>query len=449
MQLTLRPYQSAIISSVYQSMMTGHRRPLVVAPCGSGKTVIFAWLARQTQLKNKTVWFLVHRQELLDQTVDTFKQFNISTENIHIGMVITVANHLDRYPAPDLIIFDEGHHASAATWRRIIDRFPSAWLIGLTATPCRLDGKPLGAIYDDLIIGSTTADLITSDYLANYKYYAPTVADLSALQRKGFDYDQDQAAEILMKRAVYGDVIKNWRKYANDLQTIIYCSSIKHSQATANAFWEAGIEAVHFDGDTPDKQRKQIVADFRMGLIRILCNVDLIGEGFDVPGCCCCVLLRPTLSTGLFIQQSGRALRPMDGKTAVIIDAVGNYVRHGLPADDREWSLKTNLKQREEYSEDGLLLVRQCPYCYYTFRTGPLVCPNCGAEIKSTRKEIENIQEIELKEIAEYQQRAKRIEVGRAKSYAELRAIEKARNYKPGWAWIRAKQRGYKINGDY
>jgi len=445
MQLTLRDYQSAIISQVYQSMMTGHRRPLVCAPCGSGKTVIFAWLARQTQLKQKTVWFLVHRRELLDQTYEAFKQFEISTENIYVGMVATIANHMDRYPQPDLIILDEGHHASAATWRRIIDRFPAAWLIGLTATPCRLDGKPLGAIYDDLIIGQTTADLISAGYLANYKYYAPTVADLSMLQRKGFDYDQDQASEILMKRAVYGDVIKNWHKYAEGLQTIVYCSSIKHSQATADAFWEAGIEAVHFDGNTSDILRRNIVKDFRARNIRVLCNVDLIGEGFDVPGCWCCVLLRPTMSTGLFIQQSGRALRPMDGKTAVILDCVGNYVRHGLPADDRDWSLKTSIKQREEYGEDGKLLVRQCPYCYYTFKTGPDCCPSCGMEIKSTRKEIENIQAIELKEITEHQKKQSRIEVGRAKSYAELRAIEKARNYKPGWAWIRAKQRGYKV----
>jgi superfamily II DNA or RNA helicase len=264
------------------------------------------------------------------------------------------------------------------------------------------------------------------------------------LKRKGFDYDQNQATEILMKRAVYGDVIQNWHKYADGLQTIIYCSSIKHSKATAAEFRMAGIEAVHFDGDTSSTDRRNIVADFRSGKILVLCNVDLVGEGFDVPGCWCCVLLRPTMSTGLFIQQSGRALRPQNGKTAIIIDHVGNYTRHGLPADYRDWSLKTSIKPLEEYSEDGRLTVRQCPYCYYTFKTGPDCCPSCGELIKSTRKEIENIQAIELQEITEHQQKQKRIEVGRAKSYAELRAIEKQRGYKPGWAWIRAKQRGYK-----
>ncbi len=446
MQLQLRPYQSEIISMVYHSMMTGHKRPLVCAPCGSGKTVIFAWLARQTQLKHKTVWFLVHRRELLDQTFEAFKNFEISTENIYIGMIATIANHLDRYPQPDLIILDEGHHASAATWRKIINTFPAAWLIGLTATPCRLDGKPLGAIYDDLIISVNTAGLIKTGYLANYKYYAPAVADLSALQRKGSDYDQDQASDILMKRAVYGDVIQHWQKYAEGLQTIIYCSSIKHSKAVAEAFQAAGINAMHFDGDTASTERRNIVRDFRTGKIRILCNVDLIGEGFDVPDCCCCVLLRPTMSMGLFIQQSGRALRPLPGKTAIILDHVGNYTRHGLPADDRQWSLKEPVRPGLEYSDDGRLMVRQCPFCYYTFRTGPSICPNCGAEIKSTRKEIENIQAIELQEITERQQKIKRIEVGRADSYEKLRAIEKQRGYKPGWAWILAKQRGYRTN---
>ena len=236
MDLQLRTYQSEIISKVYQSMMTGHKRPLVVAPCGSGKTVLFAWMARQTQLKKRNVWFLVHRRELMDQTHAAFKLFNIPTDNIHIGMVVTVANHPDKWPVPDLIIFDEGHHASAATWRKIISAYPKAWLIGLTATPVRLDGKPLGAIFDDLIIGATTKELIGLNYLAPFRYFAPAVADLAGLGKRGSDYNQDQASEMLMKKAIYGDVIKHWKKYAEGYQTICYCASIKHSRAMAEAF---------------------------------------------------------------------------------------------------------------------------------------------------------------------------------------------------------------------
>ena len=223
------------------------------------------------------------------------------------------------------------------------------FLIGMTATPCRLDGKPLKEIYSSMVLGITTAELIDVGFLAKYKYYAPAVADLSSLKRKGKDYDKTQASELLSKPAIYGDVIKHWKKYANNLQTIVYCSSIKHSQKTAEAFNDAGFYAVHFDGETPTEKRRQIVADFKAGKIKILCNVDLIGEGFDVPDCWCCVLLRPTASTGLYIQQAGRALRPQPGKTAIILDHVGNYTRHGLPDDNRFWSLTENVKPHQQY----------------------------------------------------------------------------------------------------
>lgn len=444
MKLNLRTYQSEIISMTYQAMMQGRKRPLVCLPCGAGKTVVFAWLARQTQLKKKTVWFLVHRRELLDQTEKTFKLFEIPTDNIMIGMVATVANHPERWPDPDLIIFDEGHHGAASTWRKIIDRYPAAWLIGLTATPCRLDGKPLGEIYDELLIGISTKQLIDQGYLAPFEYYAPSVADLSGVGKRGSDYDQEQASEILMQRAVYGDVVKHWKEYANGYQTICYCSSIKHSKAMAAEFRMASIDAVHFDGDTPSKDRTEIVDRFRNKEITILCNVDLIGEGFDVPDCWCCVLLRPTMSTGLFIQQSGRALRPQKGKTAIILDHVGNYTRHGLPADDRSWSLAEKIPQQEPYKEDGTLKVRQCDVCYFTFPSGPSVCPQCGAELKKTRQEIKNIESIELKRITEYQKKNNRREEGMARSFDELKKIEKERGYKPGWAYFKAKARGYK-----
>lgn len=440
--LNLRDYQTDIITKTHQSMKSRHKRPLVCLPTGAGKTVVFAWLANQTQKNNKTVWFLVHRRELMDQTVETFSRFGIPMDRIHIGMVATVANHPEKLPRPDLIIFDEGHHAAAGTWRKIASRFPDAFLVGLTATPCRLDGKPLGEIYDDLIVGVSSKQLINTGFLSQYRYFAPAVADMGGLKRKGSDYDMEQAGEMLTRRAVFGDVIRHWRKYADGLQTIVYCSSIKHSQATAEAFQADGINAVHFDGNTPGAERKQIVSDFRAGKITVLTNVDLIGEGFDVPDCHCCILLRPTTSLGLFIQQAGRALRPQPGKVAVILDHVGNYTRHGLPDDDREWSLNETVKPPKEYSEDGKLIVRQCTKCYGTFKTGPAVCPYCGAVIESTRKELENIESIELQQITAVEKKQKRIEVGRARSYKELIQIGQERGYAPGWAYMQAKRRG-------
>ena len=447
-ELKLRPYQSDVLKRTRQAFRSGYHRPLVVLPTGAGKTVLFAYMASQSQARSKTVWFLVHRRELLDQTVDTFKRFGIPLRAIHIGMIATVANHPDRYPPPDFIIFDEAQHTMSATWQKLINRFPDAYIVGLTATPCRLDGRPLGATYDTMVVGASIRELIQQGYLSGYRYFAPSVADLSGLKRRGSDYDPDAAAELLMRRAVYGDVIENYQKYANGLQTICYCSSIKHSIAMADEFTKIEINAVHFDGNTPAAERKQIVQDFRDKKIQILCNVDLISEGFDVPDCWCCILLRPTMSTTLAIQQTGRALRPQPGKTAIILDHVGNYTRHGLPDDPREWSLDKKIKPRQEYRSDGTLTVRQCPICFFTFPSGPDRCPNCGAEIKKTRQEIENIKKIHMEEIKhEYRKKAadavrNKSDISECRNMSEVMAWCKQRGKKPGYGWYYCKTRG-------
>jgi superfamily II DNA or RNA helicase len=222
---------------------------------------------------------------------------------------------------------------------------------------------------------------------------------------------------------------------------------VKHSEDTAAAFREAGIEAVSFDGNTPAEERKRIVADYRAGRIKILCNVDLISEGFDCPDCSCCILLRPTLSTALFIQQSMRALRPQPGKTAVILDHVNNYQRHGLPDDDREWSLTSAIKPKSRYGEDGKLLIRQCPRCYYTYRSAP-VCPNCGYKTELTREEIKNVKEIRLEEIKQRgRDKAKEVvkekeSINDCKNMFEIMAWCKENGKKPGYGYYHAKARG-------
>lgn len=445
--ISLRDYQIDTILATKQSFRTGHKRPLIAVPCGGGKTVMFAYMAQSSQSKGYTVWFLVHRKELMDQTVETFNRFGVERSTIHIGMVATVANNIRKFPKPDFIIFDEGHHAAAGTWQKISEAFPDAFITGLTATPCRLDGKPLGTVYDDLVQGITAKQLIKQGYLAPYRYFAPAVTDLSGLKRKGKDYDAEQAAELLSQRAVFGDVIRHYREHADGLQAICYCSTIKHSEATAEAFRDAGINAVHFDGNTPKKERDAIIASYRAGIITVLCNVDLISEGFDCPDCHCCILLRPTTSMTLFIQQSMRCMRPAPGKTAVILDHVNNYERHGLPDDDHAWSLTDTVKQPPQYGSDGKLLVRQCEKCYFTFQSGPEFCANCGASVKKTMQEIKNVKAIKLEEIKQgLRTKADTAVVDKdanaCKNLMELQAYARRRGFKPGWAWMQAKKRG-------
>lgn len=452
--MILRPYQQDVIKMLRGSWQQGHKRNIIVLPCGAGKTAVFAYMAEQAQNNGKTVWFLVHRTELLSQTIATFERFGIPTDKIIIGMVGTVANKINKYPTPDFIVFDECHFSAAATWQKIISAYPKAFITGLTATPCRLDGKPLGAIYTDLLVGITAQQLIDMGYLSKYKYYAPCVSDMSTVKIKGKDYDSQSAAELLSQKAVFSNVIDSYRKYADGMQTICYCSSISHSEATAEAFRDAGINAVHFDGNTPAKQREQIIQDFRDKKISILCNVDLISVGFDCPDCWCCILLRPTLSTALYIQQACRALRPAENKTAIILDCVNNYQRHGLPTDDREWSLSAEYKPPKQTDPDGKLSVRVCDSCFCTFPSTENICPVCGKEYKLTHKEIQNIQEIQLQEIkqAEAERKEKFREhcksevkdkdISECKNLSEIMAWCKSNGRKSGYGFIYAKKKG-------
>lgn len=399
--LQLRPYQSDVINRVYESMKSGKKRPIICLPTGAGKTACFAWMTDRTQQNNKTVWFLVHRRELYDQTIETFNRFGIERKRITVSMILRASR--GGLPKPDLIVVDEAHHTASKTWRGVIEQNPDAHVIGLTATPARLDGKPLGEIYDDLIVGPSTADLINQGYLSDYDYYSVAVADLAGLKRRGIDYDTQEAARRLSGTKIYGDVINTYKEHADGLQAILFAPSVEYSENMAAEFTAAGIPAVHFDGRTADKKRRDVVRAFRSGDIRVLCNVELVGEGFDVPACDCVIQLRPTMSLTLFLQQCGRALRPRENKKAVIIDHVGNYTRHGLPDDPRDWSLTETVQTRTQNS-DGSYSVRMCPYCLTVYRSTATHCPACGTLYRPDSREIKQIEAVKLQKIKRKEQ---------------------------------------------
>lgn len=327
------------------------------------------------------------------------------------------------------------HHSTATTWKKITEQFPDAWIIGLTATPCRLDGKPLGEVYDSLVQGVTTADLIRSGYLSDYRAYSVSTTDLSALKRKGKDFDMDEAADLMMDRAVYGDVIKHYQELANGKRAICFCTTVRHSEAMADIFRQAGITAEHFDGNTPKRKRTEIVERFRSGETQILCNVDIVSEGFDLAACDAVILLRPTQSLSLYLQQVGRALRPAPDKTAIILDHVGNALRHGLPDDHRDWSLASQVRSPEKFDEEGKLILRTCSVCFGVYPNTVSECPLCGATYQTTREEIEQINEVRLIELKRKQEqryeawqerKAESLESeSDCKTYAELIALGK------------------------
>lgn len=450
--MPLRPYQIDLENGVRQAYREGYRSPCIVLPCGGGKSVIIADIAKQTTTKGNRVLFLVHRRELCDQIRNTFTRWGVNMRLCDIMMVQTAARRLGKIPEPKLIITDENHHCLANTYRKIYDYFSECRRVGVTATPVRLNGDGLGDVNDKLIIGVSAKWLIANNCLAPYDYYAPSIVDLSGAKISRGEFDTSSVEKLVLKKAVFGDVVSYYRKLADGKQAICYCTSIRHSIEMAAAFCSAGIEAEHIDGSTPKAERDEIVRKFKNGAIDILCNVDLISEGFDVPDCECAILLRPTQSLMLYIQQAMRCMRYRPGKRAIIIDHVGNYARHGLPDDDREWTLaKKDKTQRAEKSEPDENAVTQCPTCFLTFHTrdefGEIVrvCPYCGAEIPvKERKEIEQ-KEAKLEKIEgfciDYS------DPDSCKSYNELLLYAKKHGYKPGWAYYQARKRGLLYDG--
>ncbi|MDA8230751.1 MAG: DEAD/DEAH box helicase [Magnetospirillum sp.] len=396
--LTPRPYQTAAIADLRASMRD-HRRVLLVLPTGAGKTFIAATVAAGAHAKARRVVFIVHRDELVRQTSATFTRHGIPhavvaaghptpSDRVVVASVQTLARRLDAMPAPDLLFVDEAHHAVAGTWRRILAAWPSAFVVGLTATPERLDGRGLGDVFGHLIAGPTTADLIAGGYLSDYRAFAPSTADLAGVQTRMGDFDHSAVAEAMDRPALTGDIVAHYQRIAPDARAIAFAASVAHSEHLAEAIRAAGIAAAHVDGETPRDQRRAIIADFAAGHIRVLCNVDLFGEGFDVPAVEAVILARPTQSLALHLQQVGRALRTAPGKDhAIILDHAGNLSRHGLPDEPRNWSL-TAPKRTRKPSESGPA-VRQCPTCYAVHRP-TAACPECGHQYAPMVRELEH-----------------------------------------------------------
>ena len=385
MQISLRPYQRKFIDDIREQMQQGHRRVCGVAPCGSGKTIMTGWMAKEVAENDKRVLFMVHRQELIEQTSKTFYDLEIDHGIIAAGIqpdydlpvqvasVQTLVRRLDKVPPPDLLICDECHHILASNYMKIIDKW-HPWLLGVTATPERLGGVTLNDVFSSMVIGPSVGSLIKKKNLTNFKYFAPKSSfDTSKLRSKFGEFRSDDMLDLMDRQEIIGDVIKSYQKYADGKQTIVYCVNVEHSKHTANLFNQSGIVAAHVDGETQKTERREIIEAFRYGDIQVLCNAELFGEGFDVPNCDCVILTRPTQSLTLFIQQSMRCMRPNPNnpnKVAIIIDHVENVKRFGLPDEDRQWSLYPN-----DTKDSQAAPTKHCDKCDSEVHLATRVCP--------------------------------------------------------------------------
>jgi len=425
-----------------QSYIDGYKAPCVVAPCGAGKSVIISEIARMTTLKGNQVLFLVHRKELIDQIEGTFKKNGVDLSLVHFGMVQTVVRKLDKIKKPSLIITDENHHGMAASYRKIYDYFSDVLRLGFTATPIRLNGSGLGDVNDILIEEVNAKWLIENNYLSPYKYYAPKLIDTQKLKLNSLrEFSSTSINDAMDDKTIYGDAIKHYKQLADGEQAIAYCHSVDASEQLADEFNLHGINAVHLDAKTPKQERSEIIQKFRDKEIQVLCNVDLIGEGFNVPDCSTVIMLRPTESLSLYIQQSMRGMRYRPGKTSIIIDHVDNVRRHGLPDMKREWSLEGKKKSSGGPAE---VPIRECINCFAVYSPTEKQCPECGhvPEVKE-QKDYEVNEAAELEEVTEEEIILDFREPSDCKNMKELYQLAKHRNYKPGWAYHQGKLLGF------
>lgn len=457
MQVQLRPYQETAIA---QTRAAFRQSPsvLLVAPTGSGKTVMFSYIAHSAVAKGKRIWIMAHRVELVDQISETLKRFNVAHGFIAAGyprsprmhvQVASVQTLIRRMPdslPPDLIIIDEAHHATLAnTIGRILAAYPKALRLGVTATPTRLSGEGLGDVFKTMVLGPTTQQLIDLGALSPVTVYAPPTVDLSALHIRAGDFVTSEAAEAMDKPKITGDAVSHYRKHADGKRAVAFCTSVEHARHVAMSFVDAGYKSVHIDGTMERQARKALVQAYQKGEIHVLTSCDLVSEGFDCPGIEVGISLRPTASTGLWIQQVGRCLRKADGKDrAIILDHAGNTLRHGLPTDDREWTLEGRERASRRGGSEAVVSVRVCTQCFSAQPSGLPACKHCGMVFPVQARKVEEV-EGELQEVTA--SRKARQEQGSARSIEALIQLGTMRGYRNPRAWAEAVYKGRQAKG--
>jgi superfamily II DNA or RNA helicase len=390
----LREYQQTLVQSIREKLLQGKRRICVVLGCGGGKSICQGYIAKNATERGNRVLFLVHRKELCGQIRETFEKVGVDFSLCKIGMVQTVVNNLENEPEPDIIITDESHHVTSKSYMDIHNKFNKAIMLGFTATPIRLDGKGL-KVYEDMVEGVTVPWLIENKYLADYVMYGKPLADASNIKTVCGDYKQDAVAELMEDKVIYGKTVENYKLLADGKKAIVYCASIDSSCNTAEEFNRSGIIAVHLDAKSKQKDRADALQKFRDGEIKVLCNVDLFSEGLDVPDCECVIMLRPTKSLTLYIQQSMRCMRYKEDKRAVIIDHVKNAYNHGLPDDLRKWDLSGNKREKRE-SFMAEMKIKGCPECFSVGYCGAKFCRQCGHKFIADDRSNDDIKVVDI-----------------------------------------------------
>ena len=390
--IALRDFQATAIDEVRAAIRAGSRSILLVAPTGSGKTVIASHMIHGAQQRGKRILFLAHRKELIDQCSNKLDDLGIDHGvimsdhwrrkphlRVHVASVPTLVNRELAEP-PDLIFIDEAHRSRAESYVTILERFPNAVCVGLTATPIRADGRGLGKLFKSMVQCPDVQALTDMRFLVPTRVYAPSrPVDVSGIKKSVGDYNIKQLGERMNRRVLVGDIVDHWRRLGENRLTVCFAVLVAHSKAIVEQFQDAGVAAAHLDGTTPKHEREAVLADLAAGRIRVLVNVGVLTEGWDCPAVSCIILARPTCSMGLYLQMAGRTLRPYPGKAdALILDHAGCTLEHGFVDQPREWWLSEDRKM-DASKIDTSDTIRVCPECGYVMPKTQMVC-RCGYE---------------------------------------------------------------------
>jgi DNA repair protein RadD len=468
MRPCLRGYQVGVVDRTRDAFRRV-RRVVLVMPTGAGKTVVAGAVITAAVEKGSRVLFLAHRKELIDQASDKLGQFGVPhgvikagrqpdlAQPVQVASVQTLSRRLDKLTRPlseaqvlsgmtcdhvqdfDLVVPDECHHITANSYQQILGAWPGARVLGLTATPYRIDGAPLGDCFEHMEVGITVPELITQGFLVRTRTFAPPPPEeLRAVHVRAGDYLAGEAATVLDRTGPTAEIIATWRRRAAGRLTVGFGCTVEHCQHLAQAFNDDGIPSAVVDGTMDESDRAQVLADLRAGRVLVVWNVAVLTEGFDLPDLSCLIWARPTKSRCLWRQGCGRIMRPAPGKVdGIILDHAGNGHRFGVPDSADHYSL-TEARDKRESRSPTSALDASCPHCHLRLlRPLPAICPECkaGLVLRSERGAVALRDEMAMRELSPAD------EADRYQWYLDCVGNALRLNKRIGWVFYRYKDR--------
>lgn len=434
----LRPYQKKAVEDVLSFYRRNEKKILLHAPTGSGKTVIFCYVLKSAHEKGTRALMVVRGRMLVDQASRRLDQEGVPHgvimanhwrhrphENIQVCSIDTLSRREISSFSPNLIVIDEAHFAASPSYKKLATLFPNAYYLCVTATPYA--PKSLRHVANQIVWPVKMQDLVDQGYLVGPRYYAPSIPDLTGVKTKNNDFDIEALDSVLNQSNPIGDVVSAWKKLSESRPTLLFAVSVNHSRAIVESFRQAGITAEHVDAETPEHIRQEKIRALTTGELKIISNVGIFCTGVDIPEVSCIVMVRPTKSYTLFIQQAGRGTRPAQGKSDfILIDHAGNLLRHGCIMQEREGWLDEPPKTRRSQTPENRGLSR-CEQCYAVVSSTANECPSCGAVMGRDKKALSPL-DAEITTVDPFHLKV----LGRR---AELLAIAKIKKHRRGWVY--------------